>query len=117
MSNPPPAETTEMNGDHFDILRFNIPSAKICAKTSPEADLRPGSMFLSVRKLTSVHPETPEGANWSFQFINEQFAARSRKPRDCAEAYFTYAAQEIPKIDVEIVAKGHLWMETNQIPS
>ena len=102
-----------MNGDHFDILLFNIPSAKICAKTSPEADLRPGSMFLSVRKLTSVHPETPEGANWSFQFINEQFAARSRKPRDCAEAYFTYAAQEIPKIDVEIVAKGHLWMETN----
>ncbi len=74
-------------------------------------------MFLFVWKLTSVHPETPEGANWSFQFINEQFAARSRKPRDCAEAYFTYAAQEIPKIDVEIVAKGHLWMETNQIPS
>jgi len=30
---------------------------------------------------------------------------------------FTYAAQEIPKIDVEIVAKGHLWMEINQIPS
>ena len=73
----------------FDILRFNIPSAKICAKMSPEADLRPGSMFLSVRKLTSVHPETPEGANWSFQFINEQFAARSRKSRDCAETYFT----------------------------
>ena len=56
MSNPPPAATTEMNGDHFDILRFNIPSAKICAKTSPEADLRPGSMFLSVRKLTKFHP-------------------------------------------------------------
>jgi len=63
--------------------------------------------------VVSVHPETPEGANWSFQFINEQFAARSRKSRDCAEAYFTYAAQEIPKIDVEIVAKGHLWMETS----
>ena len=27
------------------------------------------------------------------------------------------AAQEIPKIDVEIAAKGHLWIETNQIPS
>ena len=26
---------------------------------------------------------------------------------------FTYVAQEIPKIDVEIVAKGHLWVETN----
>jgi len=25
----------------------------------------------------------------------------------------SYTAQEIPKIDVEIVAKGHLWMETN----
>jgi hypothetical protein len=73
----------------------------------------PDSLFLFAWKLTSVHPEIPEGANWSFQFINEQFAARSRKSRDCAEAYFTYAAQEIPKIDVEIVAKGHLWMETN----
>ena len=49
--------------------------------------------------------------------MNEEFPARSRKSRDCAEAYFTYGAQEIPKIDVEIVAKGHLWMETNQIPS
>ncbi len=94
-----------------------MPSAKICAKTYGEADLSPNSLFLFAWKLTSVHPETPEGANWSFQFINEQFAARSRKSRDCAEAYFTYAAQEIPKIDVEIVAKGHLWMETNQIPS
>jgi len=56
-------------------------------------------LFLSAWKLTSVHPEIPEGANWSFQFINEQFAARSRKSRDCAEAYFTYAAQEISKID------------------
>ena len=58
--------------------------------------------------VASVHPETQESANWSFQFINEQFAARSRKSRDCAEAYFTYAAQEISKIDVEIAAKGHL---------
>jgi hypothetical protein len=63
--------------------------------------------------LTSVHPETPEDASWSFQFIHEQFAARSRKARDYAEAYFTYVAQEIPKIDVGIAAKGHLWMETN----
>ena len=62
--------------------------------------------------LASVHPETPEDASWSFQFINEQFAARSRKSRDCAEAYFTYVAQEIPKIDVETAAKDHLWMET-----
>ena len=64
--------------------------------------------------LAGVQPETPEDASWSFQFINEQFAARSRKSRDCAEAYFTYVAQEIPKIDVEIAAKGHLWMETSE---
>jgi hypothetical protein len=63
--------------------------------------------------LASVHPETSEDASWSFQFINEQFAARSRKSRDYAEAYFTYAAQEIPKIHVGIAAKGHLWMETS----
>jgi hypothetical protein len=62
---------------------------------------------------TSVHPETPEDASWRFQFINEQFAAKSRKSRDCAEAYFTYVAQEIPKIDVEIAGKGHLLMERN----
>ena len=63
-----------------------------------------------------MHPETPEDTGWSFQFINEQFAARSRRSRDCAEAYFTYAKPEILKIDVEIAAKGHLWMETNQGP-
>jgi hypothetical protein len=65
-------------------------------------------LLLPIFSLVSVHPETPEDASWSFQFVNEQFAARSRKSRDYAEAYFTYLAQEIPKIDVGIAAKGHL---------
>ena len=56
---------------------------------------------MSIRK-------TQEDVSWRFQYINEKFAVRSRKSRDCAEAYFTYVAQEIPKIDVEIAAKGHL---------
>ncbi len=47
-------------------------------------------------ELSSVHPETPDDASWCFQFINEQFSARSR---DCAEACLRYAAQEIPQID------------------
>jgi hypothetical protein len=72
-----------------------------------------GILSVGSQWIVSVHLETPDGANWSFQFINKQFAARSRKSRDCAEAYFTYAAQEILKIDVEIVVKGHLWMETS----
>jgi len=41
----------------FDILRFNIPSAKICAKMSPEAALRPNSLFLFAWKLTKFPPD------------------------------------------------------------
>jgi hypothetical protein len=37
---------------------------------------------------------------------NEEFFARSRRSRDCAEAYREYAAQGIPQIDTEIVEKG-----------
>ena len=33
-----------------------------------------------------VDPGTPDDTNWSFQFRNEEFYARSRKSRDCAEA-------------------------------
>jgi hypothetical protein len=65
------------------------------------------------------------GISSSFQFRNEQFFAKSRKSRDCAEAYRSYAAQTIPQIDAalppllslrrggrEIAEKGHFWMET-----
>jgi hypothetical protein len=41
-----------------------------------------------------------------------KFCARSRKSRDCAEAYKWYVAQAIPKIDTEIAEKGHFWKET-----
>jgi len=51
-------------------------------------------------------------ALYSFQSTNENFFARSRKSRDCAEAYDRYAAQGIPQIDAEIAEKGHFWMET-----
>ena len=53
------------------------------------------------------------GSSVSFQFRNEQFSARSRKSRDCAEAYRLYAAQGIPQIDTGIAEKGHFWMETS----
>jgi hypothetical protein len=46
------------------------------------------------------------GTGVSFQFRNEQFFARSRNSRDCAEAYKWYVAQAIPQIDVEIEEKG-----------
>ena len=44
---------------------------------------------------------------FSFQFRNENFFARSRKSKNCAEAYNLYAAQAILKIDAEIAEKGH----------
>jgi hypothetical protein len=53
------------------------------------------------------------GISVSFQFRNEQFFARSRKSRDCAEACIWYVAQAIPQIDAEIAEKGHFWMETS----
>jgi hypothetical protein len=40
-------------------------------------------------------------------------ATRSRKSRDCAEAYVGYVAQAISQIDAEIAEKGHFWMETS----
>jgi len=49
---------------------------------------------------------------WSFQFRNEQFFARSRKSSYYAEAYREYAAQVMAKIDAGIAKKSHLWMET-----
>ena len=52
------------------------------------------------------------GTSSSFQFRNEQFFARSRKSRDCAEVYRLYTAQTIPQIDAEIAEKCHFWMET-----
>jgi hypothetical protein len=42
---------------------------------------------------------------YSFRFENEKFFARSRKLRDCAEAYFLYVAQAILKVDAEIAKK------------
>ena len=53
------------------------------------------------------------GALRSFQIRNEGFFASSRKSRDCAEAYKSYAAQAIPQIDTEIAKKNHFWMGTN----
>ena len=47
----------------------------------------------------------------SVQFRNWQFFARSRKSRNCTEAYKSYVAQAIPQIDAEIKEKGHFWME------
>ena len=49
----------------------------------------------------------------SFQIRNEQFFARSKKSRNYAEAYRSYAAQVIPQINAEIAEKGHFWMETS----
>ena len=51
------------------------------------------------------------GTSVSFQSRNEAFFVRSRKTRDCAEAYTWYVAQAIPQVDTEIAEKGHLWME------
>lgn len=47
-----------------------------------------------------------------FQFGNENFFARSRKSRNCAETYIAYVAQAIPQIDDEIALKNHFRMET-----
>ena len=41
-----------------------------------------------------------------------KFFARSRKSRNCAEAYLTYAAQEIAQTDTEIAEKGRFETET-----
>jgi spore coat polysaccharide biosynthesis protein SpsF len=41
----------------------------------------------------------------------------SRKPRNCAEAYSTYAAQEIAQADTEIAEKGRFETGTKQLPS
>jgi hypothetical protein len=71
----------------------------------------PSSDKIAPEPLNSVHPKTSDDAGWYFQSINEQFSARSRKSRDCAETYLTYVAQEIPMIAAEIAEKGHLWME------
>ncbi len=46
------------------------------------------------------------------QIRNADFFARSRKSRDCAEAYSKYSAQEIPRIDAEIAEKGHFRLQT-----
>ena len=43
----------------------------------------------------------------SYRFGNENFSARSRKSRNCAEAYILYVAQAIPQIDAEIAEKGY----------
>ena len=64
--------------------------------------------------------------NVSFQFSPAIAGfARSRKSRDCAEAYIWYVAQAIQQIDprgigfafhgagAEIAEKGHFWMETS----
>jgi hypothetical protein len=49
----------------------------------------------------------------SFQIRNKDFFVRSRKSRDCAEAYRKYAAQEIAKFDAEIAEKDRFWLETS----
>ncbi len=41
-----------------------------------------------------------------FRTGNEQFFSRSRKSKDCAEAYLEYVAQAILQIDAEVVEKG-----------
>jgi len=69
-----------------------------------------------VSELVRAHPRIfhkSMGTGVSFQFRNKQFSARSRKSRDCAEAYKWYVTQAIPQIDAEIAEKGHLWMETS----
>jgi hypothetical protein len=54
------------------------------------------------------------GTSVSFQFSPAITGfARSRKSRDCAEAYIGYVTQAIPQIDAEIAKKSHFWMETN----
>jgi hypothetical protein len=42
---------------------------------------------------------------------------KSKKSRDCAEAYAMYVSQEIPQIDTEIAQKDHFRMETNHCPA
>jgi len=67
-----------------------------------------GSELVPIQKWKSA----TTGISSSFQIRNEQFFARSRRSRDCAETYKWYVAQEIPQIDAEIAEKGHFWMET-----
>jgi hypothetical protein len=50
----------------------------------------------------------------NFRFVNENFFTRSRKSRNCAETHLEYVAQAIPKIDAEIVEKGHLHVENKK---
>ena len=62
------------------------------------------------------------GTSVSFLFRNEQFFARSRKSRDCAEAYRGTSHKQARRlvslrlIDAEIAEKGHFWMETSCPP-
>ncbi len=73
------------------------------------------------------------GTSVSFQFRNEQFSARSRKTRGCAEAYrgtshkqprslvslwlidadSAVVAMRATMAKSAIAEKGHLWMETS----
>ena len=46
-----------------------------------------------------------------------QREAAAKKSKDYAEAYMSYAAQMILKIDAEIAEIGHLWMETGDLGS
>jgi hypothetical protein len=71
--------------------------------------------------LAGAHPRMAikeVGTGVDFQFRNEQFFARSRKSRDCAEAYRGTSHKRSRRlvslrlIDAEIAKKGHLWMET-----
>jgi hypothetical protein len=50
----------------------------------------------------------------SFRSRNEAFFARSRKSKDCPEAYIWYVAQAIAQIDSEIAEKDH-FMDGNYL--
>ena len=59
------------------------------------------------------------GTSARFQSRNEDFFARSRRTRGCAEAYRGTSHKQprrlvsLRLIDTEIAEKGHLWMETS----
>ena len=73
-------ELTFADGTAYLNLRLKV---KVSVKTMAISDF-----FAKVHSSVSVsaHPKTPDDASWSFQCTDEQFFARSRKSRDCAEA-------------------------------
>jgi hypothetical protein len=62
-----------------------------------------------------MFPEASEQETVRFRIRKEGFFVLARKSRDCAEAYFMYAAQAKPQIDAARAENNPFWTETNSI--